>query len=229
MLADSSRRGFFGGIERHIGNGNSSATVLGVAGGHLHFAERPHIFSHLHHVLHFEFLDEIAVLIVAADSHERAEFAMDPDVNHLVAPDRAVGFIDSQFVARLAADLLVALQLGIGPVEEPHGEILVGEVGFGDGFDDFSSREIDGLAVDEFKQIEGVVVHAHVEDPQRATFFGELELDVLAPEEERDGGVGAVFLEVAAEAVFEAGEGCRDASPLKDLLGARFLSLGVGH
>jgi hypothetical protein len=65
----------------------------------------------------------------------------------------------------LAADLLVALQLGIGPVEEPHGEILVGEVGFGDGLDDFLSREIDGFAVDELEKIEGVVGHAHVEDP----------------------------------------------------------------
>ena len=60
-------------------------------------------------------------------------------------------------------------------------------------------------------------------------FFGELELDVLTTEEKRDGGVRTVFLEVAAESVFEVSERCGDASPLKNLLGVRFLSLGAAQ
>ena len=182
-LTNAVRRDFLGCVEGDVGDGDAASAVSGVAGGDLHFAERPDVVGDFHDVLDLEFLHHSAVFVVAADAHEGAKLGVDPDVNDFVTAGGAFGFVHPEFITGLAADVFGAFEFGIGPIEEAQGEVLVGEVGAGDGLDDFFGGKGGGLAVGDLEKVEGLIADADVEDPLRDFVFGKLELDVLALEE----------------------------------------------
>jgi len=198
QLAQAAGGKFFGGIEDEVRHGDA-AVGCWVVGGHLHFSEGPDVIGHFHDVLDLEFLDEAAIFVVAADFHEGSEFAVDPHVDHFVAAGSALRFLDAEFVAGLAADVFFAFEFRVGPVKKAEREILVGEVGVGDRFDEFVGGEIAGFAVDQFEKVVSIVGEAHVEDAPWAVVFVELELDVFAIEEQSDGCFFTIFGEISLE------------------------------
>lgn len=194
-----------GGVEVDVGDGQASS-VGRVVGGHLHAPERPHVGRDLHDVFDLKFFNEIAIAVVAADAHERTKAFVHPHIDGLVVAGCASGLVEADFVAGLAVDVFLALKDGIRPIEEAERKVFVGEVGSGDGIDQFFTREVDLTPIDHAEEFEFVVAKAHVEDVPIVAVFGVLELDVLAPEEKRDGSAFAAARERAFEWAVEFGE-----------------------
>lgn len=142
---------FFWGVEGDISDGNPAAVFVRIAGGNLHFPQGPDVVGDFHDILDLEFLHLAAVFVVSGDFHEGSKFGVDPDIDDFIFAGTAFRFVDTEFITRLAADFLVAFEFRIRPVEEAEGEILVGEIGAGDGLGDFSGREVLRLAVDHLE------------------------------------------------------------------------------
>lgn len=191
------RREFFRGIEGDICDGKT-APIGGVTGGNLHFAQGPNVVSDFHDVLDLKLLHQSAVFIVATDLHEGAELGVDPDIDDLIFAGAAFGFVDAEFITGLSADVFVALEFRIRPVEKAEGEVFVGEIGAGDGLGDFFGREVLGLAVDHLEEVIFFIGEAHVENPPRVVFV-ELELDIFPIQKQSNRAFFAVFREIAVE------------------------------
>jgi hypothetical protein len=218
--------GFLRRFEGDIRQGGAFSAVGWIAGGDLHLAKGPDVIGNFHDVLDLKLLHQSAVFIVASDAHESTELGVDPDVNYLVAARGSLGFIDAELVARLAADILSCFKFWVGPVEETQREVFVGQIGAGDGLDDLCRGKLDGLTGSNFKKIERVIAHPHVENTPRAFVFRKLELDVLPLEKKGDGDVSALFLEISGQALIQLGEGGREPCSFENLLGGRLLGLG---
>lgn len=221
----AARAGFFRAIKRDVGDRDASSGG-GIVGGDLHFAEGPDVFGDLHDVLDLEFFDKSAFFVMAADAHEGPKFHMHPDIDDLIVAGDSGGFIDADFVTGLSADVFLAIEFWVWPVEEAQGEIFVGEIGASDGSDEFLGREFEGFAVDDFKKIESLIADAHVENPPGFFVIRELELDVLAFQEEHDRRFLVAFAEISAESFIKFGEGGGHAGTFKDRFGIRLLSGG---
>lgn len=224
-LAQAARAGFFRAVKRDVGDRDASSGG-GIVGGDLHFAEGPDILGDLHDVLDLEFFDESAFFVMPADAHEGSEFHMHPDIDDLIVAGDSGGFIDADFVTGLSADVFLAFEFRVRPVEEAKGEIFVGEIGAGDGCDEFLGREFEGFSVDDFKKIESLIADAHVENPPGFFVIRELELDVLAFQEEHDRRLLVAFAEISAESFIEFGEGGGHPGAFEDCLGIGLLGGG---
>jgi len=140
---------------------------------------------------------------------------VNPDIDGEVVAGRSGGFAESELPGVLKADFLSCFKLGIGPVEEAKREILVGQVGSGNGLGELVAGKVDGLAVDDFEEIVFVIVQAEVEYPP-CFAFEKLELYVFALEEDRDGRLFAVVGQVSLESAIEFNESGTQAGTFKN-------------
>ena len=228
LLVQAARGEFFRGVEGDVCDGNA-ASGGGIAGRDLHFFQCPHVVGDFHDVLDLEFFNKSAAFVVAADLHEGAEFGVDPDVNDFVFAGAAFWFVDAEFITRLPADVFLTFEFRVRPVEKAEGEIFVSEIGTGDGLGEFFRWEVLGLAVDHFEQIVFFIREAHVENAPGIVFV-ELELDVLAVEEERNRAFFPIFGEAAVERLgfVELGQGGGHARALEDGIGIGLLGVSAG-
>lgn len=218
--------GFF---KRDVSDGNTPVSGR-IAGGDLHFPQGPDVVGDFHDVLHLEFFDEAAFFIMAADLHEGTEFGVDPDVNDLVFAGAVFWLIDAELITGLTADVFVAFEFRVGPVKEAQCEILVGEIGAGDGLGDFPGGKVLSFAVDDFEKVEFLIRETHVKDAPGVVFV-ELELDVFSVQKEGDGAFFPVFGDVSFErfGFVELGEGGGYACALEDGVRVGLLGMGAGY